>query len=106
MAAVFGSELRHVEDREHLGQPAIVTVLIRTYDTTVDDLWDAVTTPARLARWFLPVEGDLTLGGRYQLIGNAGGTITRCERPAALDLTWEIMGGTSWVNLRLARVGK
>ena len=88
-----------------LGKPALVAVAIRTYDTTVDDLWDAVTTPARLARWFLPVEGDLKLGGRYQLKGNAGGTITRCERPEALDLTWEFMGGTSWVNLRLAPDG-
>jgi len=106
MANVFTAEFRRVENREHLGKPALVAVAIRTYDTTVDDLWDAVTTPERLARWFLPVEGDLKLGGRYQLKGNAGGTITRCDRPAALDLTWEIMGGTSWVHLRLAPDGK
>lgn len=106
MASVFGSEFRRVENREHLGKPALVAVAIRSYDTTVEDLWDAITTPERLARWFLPVEGDLRLGGRYQLKGNAGGTITRCERPAALDLTWEIMGGTSWVNLRLGPDGK
>ncbi len=106
MAKVFGSEFRRVENREHLGKPALVAVAIRSYDTTVEDLWDAITTPERLARWFLPVEGDLKLGGRYQLKGNAGGTITRCERPEALDLTWEIMGGTSWVNLRLEPEGK
>jgi uncharacterized protein YndB with AHSA1/START domain len=102
MASVFGSDFRRVENREHLGQPALVAVAIRSYPTTVEDLWEAITTPERLSRWFLPVEGDLRLGGRYQLKGNAGGTITRCERPAALDLTWEFMGGTSWVNLRLA----
>ena len=102
MANIFGSEFRRVENREHLGQPALVAVAIRTYATTVEDLWEAITTPERLSRWFLPVEGDLRLGGRYQLKGNAGGTITRCERPGALDLTWEFMGGTSWVNLRLA----
>jgi hypothetical protein len=51
----------------------------------------------------LKVEGDLRLGGRYQLQGNASGTITRCERPEALDLTWEFGGGTSWVNVRLSR---
>jgi uncharacterized protein YndB with AHSA1/START domain len=102
MANVFGSEFRRIENREHLGQPALVAVAIRSYPTTVEDLWEAITTPERLARWFLPVEGELRLGGRYQLKGNAGGTITRCERPDALDLTWEFMGGTSWVNLRLA----
>jgi uncharacterized protein YndB with AHSA1/START domain len=101
----FGAEVRRVENREHLGKPALVAVAIRTYDTTVDDLWEAITTPERLARWFLSVEGDLKLGGRYQLKGNAGGTITRCEPPDALDLTWEIMGGTSWVNVRLAPDG-
>ena len=105
MGHVFGSEFRRVENREHQGSPAIVAVAIRTYDTSVDDLWDAITTPERLARWFMPVEGDLKLGGRYQLKGNAGGTITRCERPNALDVTWEAMGATSWVNVRLAPDG-
>jgi uncharacterized protein YndB with AHSA1/START domain len=106
MADVFGAQFRRVENREHLGKPALVAVAIRSYDTTVEDLWAAITTPERLARWFLPVEGDLKLGGRYQLIGNAGGTISRCDPPEALDLTWEFMGGTSWVSLRLAPDGK
>ena len=105
MGQVFGSEFRRVENRDHLGKPAIIAVAIRSYDTTVDDLWNAITTPERLARWFMPVEGDLKLGGRYQLKGNAGGTITRCERPTALDVTWEAMGATSWVNVRLAPDG-
>jgi uncharacterized protein YndB with AHSA1/START domain len=103
---IFGAELRRVENREHLGKAALAAVLIRSYDTTVEDLWDAITRPERLARWFLPIEGDLKLGGRYQLKGNAGGTITRCERPKALDVTWEMFGATSWVNLRLAAEGK
>lgn len=106
MEKVFGTEFRRVEEREYLGKAALVGVAIRIYDTTVDDLWDAITTPERLARWFLPVEGDLKLGGRYQLKGNAGGTITRCDAPEALDLTWEFAGGVSWVNLRLAAAGE
>lgn len=106
MSNDFGAEFRKVENREHLGKPAIVAILTRSYDTTVEDLWDAITTPERLARWFMPVEGDLKVGGRYQLKGNAGGTITRCDRPEALDVTWEIMGGTSWVQVRLAPDGK
>lgn len=105
MDNVFGTEFRRVENRDHLGKPALVGVAVRTYDTSVEDLWEAVTTPERLARWFLPVEGDLKLGGRYQLKGNAGGTITRCDPPEALDLTWEFGGGTSWVQLRLAADG-
>lgn len=106
MSKIFGSELRRVENREYLGKPALVSILVRSYDTTVEDLWDAITTPERLTRWFLPIEGDLRRGGRYQLKGNAGGTITRCDRPNALDVTWEFMGGTSWVNVRLTPDGR
>lgn len=106
MASVFGAEFRRVDNRDHEGKPALVAVAIRTYDTSVEDLWDAVTQPERLARWFTPVEGDLKLGGRYQLKGNASGTITRCEAPHALDVTWEMMGGISWVNVRLTAEGK
>ena len=101
MKDIFGTEFRQVELREFLGKRAIVGIATRVYDTTVEDLWEAIVTPERLARWFLKVEGDLKLGGRYQLQGNAGGTITRCEPPEALDLTWEFGGGTSWVNVRL-----
>jgi uncharacterized protein YndB with AHSA1/START domain len=103
---VFGAEFRRVENRDHEGKTALVAVLARTYDTSVEDLWNAITTPDRLVRWFLPLEGDLRVGGRYQLKGNAGGTITRCEPPQALDVTWEFGGGTSWVNVRLAREGQ
>src|SRR4051794_10347845 len=98
MANIFGAEFRRVENREYLGQAVLVAVAIRSYDTTVEDLWEAITTRERVARWFLPVEGELKLGGRYQLVGNAGGTITLCEPPKSLELTWEIMGGTSWVH--------
>ncbi|MET0343925.1 MAG: SRPBCC family protein [Polyangiales bacterium] len=106
MKSVFGTEFRRVEERDHQGKPALVGVAVRIFDTDVDDLWEAISTPQRLARWFLPVEGDLRLGGRYQLRGNAGGTITRCDPPEALDLTWEFAGGTSWVNLRLTAAGE
>jgi uncharacterized protein YndB with AHSA1/START domain len=105
MASVLGAEFRRVEDREYQGKPAIVVVATRRYDTEVEDLWDAIVTPARLQRWFMPVEGELRVGGRYQLKGNAGGTIERCDAPQALDLTWEFGGGTSWVTVRLAAEG-
>jgi uncharacterized protein YndB with AHSA1/START domain len=105
MNSVFGADFRRVENREHLGKPAIVAIATRTYDTTVDDLWDAITTRERLARWFSPVEGELRLGGRYQIQGNAAGSITRCEPPEAIDLTWEFAGGTSWLEVRLAPAG-
>jgi uncharacterized protein YndB with AHSA1/START domain len=106
MANVFGAEFRQVQQREHEGKPALVAIATRSYDTSVDDLWSTITTRERIERFFLPIEGELRLGGRYQLKGNAGGTITRCDPPEALDVTWEFGGGTSWVTVRLAPDGQ
>jgi uncharacterized protein YndB with AHSA1/START domain len=86
---------------------AQVVSLCRTYPAEVDDVWDALTDPERIARWFLPVSGDLRLGGTYQLEGNAGGEIRVCEPPRRLQVTW-IFGepagpeDSSIVEVRLA----
>jgi hypothetical protein len=67
-------------------------------------VWDACTNPERIPRWFLPVSGDLRLGGRFQLEGNAGGTIEQCQAPTSLTATWEIGGEVSRIELRLSPV--
>lgn len=82
------------------GQARVVTVS-RTYPAELADVWDACTNPARIPRWFLPVSGELKEGGRYQLEGNAGGTVIRCDPPHGFDATWEMGGETSWIELRL-----
>lgn len=93
---------RSVIEREWEGKPARAVIAKRTYPTGIDDLWDALTTPERMERWLMPVTGDLREGGQYQLIGNAGGTITACRPPRELAVTWEFNGGISWVNVILA----
>lgn len=103
---ILGAEVREYAEREHEGKPARVVIASRLYHTDTKDLWDALTNPDRIPRWFLPIEGELRLGGRYQLKGNAGGTITRCDPPTALNVTWEMGGGMSWVHVRLAAEGK
>src|SRR5690606_35480039 len=55
-----------------------------------------------IPRWFLPVSGDLELGGRYQLQGNAEGTIERCDPPKSFGATWEFGGEVSWIEVRLS----
>lgn len=99
--AAIGAVVRAVEDREHAGQPARVVLASRSYDTDIADLWDALTNGDRIPRWFLPISGDLRLGGSYQLQGNAGGTIDACEPPRYLALTWAYGGKASWVHVRL-----
>ena len=98
----IGAVAREVGSREHEGRPARVVVATRTYDTAREDVWDAITNPERIPRWFLPVTGDFKLGGRYQLQGNAGGEITGCEPPRHLAATWEFGGEVSWLNVDLA----
>jgi uncharacterized protein YndB with AHSA1/START domain len=92
---------RRVGSRTLEAGAARTVVLSQTYDTDVDDLWDACTNPERIPRWFLPITGELRLGGRYQLEGNAGGTIERCDPPHGFDATWEFGGGVTWIEVRL-----
>jgi len=101
----FGAEFREVQDRTHDGQPVRVVVGTRVYSTDRDDLWNALTDAERLPRWFLPITGRLEVGGRYQLKGNAEGSILRCDPPETLQVTWEFGGNASWVHVRLAQDG-
>jgi uncharacterized protein YndB with AHSA1/START domain len=82
------------------GEARTVTIG-QTYDASLDDVWDACTNPERIPRWFLPVSGDLRVGGHYQLEGNAGGTIERCDPPKGFAATWEYGGQVSWIEARL-----
>jgi uncharacterized protein YndB with AHSA1/START domain len=91
---------RRVE-RDTGGEAETVSVsLTRAYDVDAADVWDALTNPERLRRWFYPVSGDLEVGGTFQLAGNAGGDIRRCERPVRLEVTFG--GPDSIVDVRLA----
>jgi uncharacterized protein YndB with AHSA1/START domain len=77
-----------------------VTVLMRrAYQAAPEELWHALTDPERMRRWFMPVTGDLEVGGSYQLEGNAGGEILECEPPKRLKVTFG--GPTSLLELRL-----
>src|SRR5690606_16317029 len=62
---------RRLGSRERDGREAKVVTISQAFDTDVEDLWQACTTAERLARWFAPVSGDLRLGGRYRIEGNA-----------------------------------
>jgi len=91
--------------RRHGAAGEEVAVLIRrSYDAPSADVWDALTDPERVRRWFYPVSGDLRAGGTFQLEGNAGGDIVRCEPPRLLRVTFG--GPTSVVELRLSPEGE
>jgi uncharacterized protein YndB with AHSA1/START domain len=71
------------------GATELVSVLMRRgYNAPVQDVWEAVTDPDRIKRWLMPISGDLRVGGRFQLEGNAGGEILACEPPRLLRATF------------------
>lgn len=78
----------------------VSVVLSRTYRAHADDVWDALTNPEHIPRWFYPISGDLRVGGSFQLEGNAGGEILRCDPPTALEVTFG--GPQSVVRVLLA----
>jgi uncharacterized protein YndB with AHSA1/START domain len=96
----IADQLKAIRREVHAGTADTVGVLLRrTYDAAAEDVWDAVTDPERLKRWFLPVSGDLREGGSFQVEGNASGDILTCAPPKLLRVTFG--GETSIVELRL-----
>lgn len=85
------------------GETVSVT-LSRTYEADGEDVWDALTDPDRIRRWFYPVSGELTVGGSFQLEGHAGGEIRRCDRPDHLQVTFG--GPESVLDVRLSGAGE
>lgn len=86
------------------GEVRVVTVS-RSYPTDAADLWDACTNKERIPRWFLPITGDLAVGGRYQFEGHVGGGVLSCDPPHAFTATWENGGQVSWIELRIIAEG-
>src|SRR5262245_18369757 len=92
---------REVRTGSREGEPTRIVVARRTYPTDQADLWDALTNADRIPRWFLPVSGDLQVGGCYQLEGNAGGVVERCDEPDSFAVTWEYGPMLSWLTATL-----
>jgi uncharacterized protein YndB with AHSA1/START domain len=89
----------------------------RAYPTSVDDLWDALTTPGRVGRWLGALTGDLRAGGDYLLdLAEPAGTdedarnwgrILECGPRRRLLVTWEATGqATSQVEVIASAVGQ
>ena len=94
---------REVGSRSTESGELVSVLLRREYRASISDVWDAMTDPDRIRRWFMPVSGNLREGGDFQLEGNAGGQILRCDPPRLLRATFG--GETSIVELRLTADG-
>lgn len=110
IAAQLAAVDRGIRTTELDGMRSYVQTLEQTYPSPIDDVWDAVTSADRIGRWFLPVSGDLRLGGRYQFEGNAGGEVLECAPPAdgaaSVKVSWGMGPGTdTYVTVRLTAHG-
>lgn len=83
------------------GGDARVAVFKRTYDAPIEDVWDACTNPDRLRRWYVPITGDLRVGGTFQQSPMGSGVIIHCDAPYELRLS--LGGGVDEIELRLSR---
>jgi uncharacterized protein YndB with AHSA1/START domain len=82
--------------------------LVRDYPTDVADLWDAVTTPERVSRWFARVEGTFALDQEFTLHfddGTARMAVVRCEPPTSASVEWRRDDGASLVTVQVSATG-
>jgi uncharacterized protein YndB with AHSA1/START domain len=93
-------ELAALERTVDRAGDAVAVAITRTYPARPDDIWSALTDPEQLPRWFYPVSGDLRPGGTFQLEGNMGGEIRRCEPPHHLEVTFGMPDSVVRVRLR------
>ncbi|MGS0688214.1 SRPBCC family protein [Nakamurella sp. GG22] len=81
----------------------------RYHDTDPADLWDAVTDPTRLARWFAPVEGDLREGGTFVIRFDDADTplcrVVACDAPRGFSWEWPQPTTRSIVEVQVAAEG-
>ena len=81
----------------------------------IDDVWDAITAPERLAEWWLPFDADITVdlreGGDIVFTGRPDGdpvmvcTILRLEPPVLLEHTHPAPGSILRWDLEAADTG-
>jgi len=83
------------------GEARVVTIS-QTYKADVENIWEACTSAERIPRWFLPITGDLRVGGQYQLERHAHGTVLTCDPPRAYTATWEYGDDVSWIAVRVS----
>ncbi|QEO15363.1 hypothetical protein FLP10_13700 [Agromyces intestinalis] len=67
------------------------------YATDVDELWQAITDPGRLARFMATYRGEFRVGGTWEAIGSSGdvycvGVVQVCDPPRGFTTTWQVRG--------------
>ena len=81
----------------------------QTWDTDVADLWDAVSDPERLARWFAPVVGTPAVGGEFAVRFDDGDvpgmTLLACDPGREFTFVWPMDAGPTEVRVEVRPAG-
>jgi uncharacterized protein YndB with AHSA1/START domain len=104
IAEQIGAISREVSRQHTESGETVAVTLQRRYPADPADVWQAITDPERVRRWFLPLTGDLREGGNFELEGNASGDIVKCEPPRHLVVTFG--GESSIVDVQLSGDGQ
>jgi uncharacterized protein YndB with AHSA1/START domain len=78
----------------------------RAIATQQVDLWDAFAKPSRLSTWFMPFQGEIVEGKRFQFENFAGGEVLDCDFPTRITTTWELGEERSWLELTLEELSQ
>jgi uncharacterized protein YndB with AHSA1/START domain len=104
------TDTREDLNQEALGEvtvadDALQVVFHRRYAKPIEEVWAAVTTPARLADWLAVAEVELKPGGTIRLSWNnqhrMEGRVTACEPPHVFAWSWLIDGRETHVRFEL-----
>jgi uncharacterized protein YndB with AHSA1/START domain len=82
--------------------------LVRDFSTDAADLWEAVSTPERVSRWFGRVEGGFAVGSPFTLHfdeGTADFEVVTCAPPSGASVRWKRSDGSSLVTVAVASTG-
>jgi uncharacterized protein YndB with AHSA1/START domain len=80
------------------------------FATSPEELWDALTNPARLARWIGTVDGNLVVGGTIHSAFTSGwegdSIIEQCQAPELLVMSsTDVDGAVARLTARIAADG-
>ena len=95
-------EIRLDEDRAEVR-------FTRAWDTDAEDLWDAVTDPGRLARWFAEIVGTPRVGEEFAILLDDGDvphmTLRSCDPGVGYSFTWPMAQGPTEVEVEVHAEG-
>lgn len=103
MLATTDTQLQDVTRTVTTEDGGFVVSLAQEFAASPEEVWAALTDPARIALYFGEVTGDLREGGEYAIaMMGTGGPVRRAVKPELIDLGWGADGSVGRLELPIA----